>query len=132
MKRTILFSMALLMAAATLVLAGSGMMAAFNWKTTTQDLGKIPQGKPVTLTYSFTNKGQEPLIVTGARGSCGCTNVSYTQAPILPGQTGEIKGVYNAAAVGAFNKTISVDSNAEGGSVTLSFKGEVVSEGQGQ
>ncbi len=126
MKRTILFSMALLMAAATLVLAGSGMMAAFNWKSTTQDLGKILQNKPVTISYTFTNKGQEPLIVTGARGSCGCTNVTFTKEPIMPGQTGEIKGVYNAAAMGAFNKTISVDSNAEGGMVTLSFNGEVV------
>lgn len=131
MKRTILFSMALLMAAATLVLAGSGMMAAFNWKSTNQDLGKIPQNKPVTITYSFTNKGQEPLILTGARGSCGCTNVTYSKEPIMPGGTGEVKGVYNAAAMGAFNKTISVDSNAEGGTVTLSFKGEVVAV-QGQ
>lgn len=44
----------------------------------------------------------------------------------MPSSTGEIKGVYNAAAMGAFNKTISVDSNAEGGMVTLSFKWEVV------
>ena len=132
MKRSILFSMALLMAAATLVLAGSGMMAAFNWKSTTQDLGRIPQNKPVTITYTFTNKGQEPLIITGARGSCGCTNVTHSQQAILPGQTGEIKGVYTAAAVGSFNKTISVESNAEGGIVTLSFKGEVLAQGQGQ
>jgi amino acid transporter len=132
MKRTILFSVGLLLAAATLVLAGSGMMAAFNWKSTTQDLGRIQQGKPVTIAYSFTNKGQEPLVITAARGSCGCTNVTHTQGAILPGQTGEVKGVYNAAAMGAFNKTISVESNAEGGIVTLSFKGEVVAAGEGQ
>lgn len=133
MKRTILFSMALLMAAATLVLAGTGMMAAFNWKTTTaQDLGRIPQGKPVSIAYKFTNKGQEPLVITGARGSCGCTNVTHTQGAILPGQTGEVTGVYNAAAMGAFNKTITVESNAEGGIVTLSFKGEVIAAGEGQ
>ncbi len=132
MKRTILFSMALLMAAATLVLANSGMLAAFSWKSTEQDLGRITQGKPVTIAYKFTNKGQEPLLITGARGSCGCTNVTHTEGAILPGQAGEIKGVFNAAAMGAFNKTISVESNAEGGIVTLQFKGEVVAAGTGQ
>jgi hypothetical protein len=126
MKRTVFLSIALMLIAFTLVLANTNFMAAFGWTETNYDFGRIVQGKPVTATFKFTNKGEAPLIISNARGSCGCTGVEYPKEPVMPGKTGEVKATYNAAAMGAFSKTVTVESNAEGGMVTLMFKGEVI------
>lgn len=109
---------------ATLAMAGT--LASFQWTETDHDFGKIPQGKPVTIQFQFTNAGSEPLIVSKATGSCGCTGVEFPQKPILPRQTGTIKATFNAAAVGPFTKSVTVESNADTGLTILQFKGEVV------
>lgn len=113
-----------LMAAAYLI-AGS-LTAAFTWTETTHNFGKIQQGKPVVAEFRFTNRGEAPLVITNAKGSCGCTGVEYPKAAVLPGKPGTIKATFNAASVGTFNKTVTVESNAAGGPVYLSIQGEVV------
>ncbi|WP_020595648.1 DUF1573 domain-containing protein [Spirosoma panaciterrae] len=125
MKRLLFFGSFLLLAAS---MAMTVPAALFNWKNATHDFGRIPQGKPVTVEFAFTNKGELPLVINRAQGSCGCTGVDYPKAPVMPGQAGIIKATYNAAAMGAFNKSVTVESNAEGGTVVLYFKGEVVKE----
>ncbi|HRN72111.1 MAG TPA: DUF1573 domain-containing protein [Ginsengibacter sp.] len=72
------------------------------------DFGKIKQGVPVTATFTVTNISKEPLIIEQAAPSCGCTVSDYTKEPIAPGKTGTIKAVFNAAALGPINKTITV------------------------
>ena len=104
-------------------------VALFNWKNATHDFGRVMQGKPVTAQFAFTNKGEMPLVISQAKGSCGCTGVEYPKEPIMPGQSGQIKATFNAAALGAFNKSVTVESNAEGGTAVLYFKGDVVAEG---
>ncbi|GAB3808998.1 DUF1573 domain-containing protein [Spirosoma humi] len=125
MKRILFFtSLVLLMASVAMTVP----TALFNWRNATHDFGRISQGKPVTAEFTFTNTGELPLVIHKAKGSCGCTGVDYSKDAVLPGQTGRVKATFNAAALGAFNKTIVVESNAEGGSQMLSFKGEVVKE----
>ena len=125
MKRTLFFSTLLFVVSMAMAIPS----ALFNWRSATHDFGRIPQSKPVTAEFSFTNKGELPLVINQAKGSCGCTGVEYPKAPVLPGQSGVIKATFNAAAVGAFNKSVAVESNAEGGTQMLYFKGEVVKEG---
>ena len=103
-------------------------MAKFKWEKTTHDFGKIEQGKPVSVEFIFTNTGSTPLVISEVRGSCGCTVTQYTKEPIAPGKTGNVKATYNAAAMGAFNKSVRVTANVEGGNETLFIKGEVVKE----
>jgi Protein of unknown function (DUF1573) len=125
MKRTLFFGVLLVAGLISMLAVGRQLTAVFGWETTTHNFGKIAKGQPVTATFAFTNKGQGPLIISNAKGSCGCTNVTFTRDAILPGQSGSVSATYNAAAVGAFNKTVMVESNAEGGAFTLSFQGEV-------
>ncbi|GAB3992451.1 DUF1573 domain-containing protein [Spirosoma daeguense] len=125
MKRILFFGSLVVLA---ISMAMTVPTALFNWRNATHDFGRIPQGKPVTVEFAFTNKGEMPLIINRAQGSCGCTGVDYPKGAVLPGQAGTIKATYNAAAMGAFNKTVTVESNAEGGSVVLHFKGEVVKD----
>jgi archaellum component FlaG (FlaF/FlaG flagellin family) len=89
------------------------------------DFGVIPQNIPATYTFYFKNTGKEPLIITQAAASCGCTTPEWTKDPIKPGQKGFIKATYNATNVGAFNKSVTVMSNAKRSTVALAIKGEV-------
>ena len=129
MKRLLFFGSILLMASTAMTFPNALRAALFNWRNATHDFGRIPQSKPVTATFAFTNIGDIPLIINAAKGSCGCTGVEYTKEAILPGQSGTIKATFNAAALGAFNKSVTVESNAEGGEAVLYFKGEVVKDG---
>ena len=119
---------------AALLLAGSVfahvLTAAFGWASTTHNFGTVPQGKPVTVRYAFTNTGEAPLLVTKAKGSCGCTGVEWPKEALLPGHKGEIRATFNAAALGTFSKSVYVESNADDGPVTLTFRGEVVADGK--
>ena len=99
--------------------------AAFSWDATTFDFGKIKLNKPVTHEFSFTNSGSTPLVISSVQASCGCTVTDYSKDPIAPGSEGYVKATYNAAKVGAFSKTVTVNANADEGMVQLTIKGEV-------
>jgi len=101
-------------------------MAAFDWSETTHDFGKLVKGKPVSTEFDFVNNGSVPLIITEAKGSCGCTVTDFPKDPIAPGKSGKIKATYNAANQGAFSKTITVSANTAAGKTVLTIKGEVL------
>ena len=100
--------------------------ADFLWIVTTYDFGKIKLNKPVTHEFRFTNSGDAPLVISSVQASCGCTVTDYSKDPIAPGAEGYVKATYNAAKVGVFSKTVTVNANAEDSMVQLMIKGEVV------
>lgn len=91
----------------------------------THDFGTIDQGGNGTTEFEFKNTGKEPLIITDAKGSCGCTVPSYPKEPIKPGGTGVIKVTYDTKRVGVFTKTVTVNCNAIPATKTLTIKGTV-------
>ena len=95
------------------------------WKNEEIDLGNIPQGKPVTVQFEFTNSGKEPIIVATVGTSCGCTVADYSKKPILANEKSTITATYNAANVGAFTKAITV-TFANNEVKVLNIKGTVV------
>lgn len=100
--------------------------ASFHWKATEHDFGKIAKAVPVEHTFTFTNSGSEPLVITEVKPSCGCTVAEYSKEPIPAGKSGFVKATYNAATAGKFNKTVTLKSNTEGNDVVLTIRGEVV------
>lgn len=96
------------------------------WKSEQIDLGEIPQNKPKEVDFEFKNTGKTAVIITNVKASCGCTATDYTKTPVQPGDTAKVKATYNAAAKGAFSKTITVTTNAEDAPKVLSFKGTVI------
>ncbi|MDZ7740844.1 MAG: DUF1573 domain-containing protein [Bacteroidota bacterium] len=76
--------------------------------------------------FTFTNKGQKPLVLSNVRASCGCTVPQWPREPVAPGEKGEIKVKYNTNRPGSFNKSITVNSNAANSMVRLRIKGQVV------
>jgi hypothetical protein len=96
---------------------------------TVHDFGNIKYGAESKYVFKFTNTGNEPLILSRPKSSCGCTIPTWPKEPILPGETNEILVTYNSHHVGAFNKTVTVYSNAiNNKSVVLRIKGKVVRE----
>ncbi|MBQ6236760.1 MAG: DUF1573 domain-containing protein [Bacteroidales bacterium] len=88
--------------------------------------GTIKKGGDGNCEFTFTNDGNEPLILSNVKASCGCTTPSWTKEPVMPGQTGTIKVRYNTNNVGGFTKTITVTSNAiNSPRITLKIKGKV-------
>jgi hypothetical protein len=96
------------------------------WDAVVKDLGEIPQNIPKTAEFTLTNDGKEPLIISKATASCGCTNMKYSSEPILPGKSSIVSAVYNAAVPGVFTKTVTVITNADPNPVVLTFKGTVI------
>ena len=88
------------------------------------DFGKIPQGKPVTHIFEFTNTGTTPLALENVQASCGCTTPGWNRDTVNAGNSSQIKVGYNAANEGPFNKTITVYWNG-GQSKQITIKGEV-------
>ena len=58
---------------------------AATFEKTEMDYGKIKQGSEPLRVFTFRNTGTEPLIISNAAGSCGCTVPTFPKEPIGPG-----------------------------------------------
>ena len=107
---------------------GAGMV----FETETIDYGTIPHNADGNREFVFTNNGTKPLIITNTQGSCGCTVPTTPKEPIAPGAKGKIGVRYATDRVGAFTKTVTVTSNAEGQATkVLTIKGTVLPDEAG-
>jgi hypothetical protein len=132
MKRTVntfllvAFVLSLFNAAPTEFDKYDSKVAIIKFKTEVIDYGNVIQNSDGNRHFSFINEGDAPLLITNVKTTCGCTVPSYSKAPILPGESGEIQIKYNTKRLGAFTKTVTVMSNAEGGNKILKIKGTII------
>jgi hypothetical protein len=100
--------------------------------TPEHDFGNISQGSSNDYVFTFTNTGNEPLIISNAKGSCGCTVPRWPKEPIAPGQTGEIQVVYKPGKQkNQQTKSITVTANTEPENTVLKIKANVLEEAAG-
>lgn len=93
----------------------------------THDYGTIKNGADGTCVFEFTNTGTEPLMITNAKGSCGCTVPEWPKEPIAPGAKASIKVNYDTKRTGAINKSVTITSNASNEPTKIVYiKGEVL------
>ena len=76
------------------------------------DYGKIKHGGDPYCSFEFKNTGNEPLIISNAKGSCGCTVPTWPKEPIAPGASASIKVKYDTKRPGPINKSVTITSNA--------------------
>ena len=100
--------------------------AKITWKTEIIDLGNIPQGTPKSMEFEFKNTGSTSVLITSVQGSCGCTATNYTKTKIEKNQSATVSATFNAAAKGAFSKTVTVTTSASETPTVLFFKGTVI------
>ncbi|MDT0553891.1 DUF1573 domain-containing protein [Urechidicola vernalis] len=93
------------------------------WNKTEHDFGNLKQGEKVETTFTLTNTGEGDLVITGARGSCGCTVPVWPKEAVKPGETAEIKVAFNST--GKKNKTtntVTLTTNTEKGNEIVRIK----------
>lgn len=102
-------------------------LTSIQWLDSARDFGKINEGEKLAVTFHYKNIGNKPLVIRMVRPSCGCTLAETPGEPVAPGQTGEIKAMFNSEGKpGVQHKTISVDANTKGTQLhVLSFQVEV-------
>jgi len=96
-----------------------------------QNFGKFSEKTPVqSAVFTFTNVGEQPLVVNQATAACGCTVPEFTATPVQPGEQGTIKVTYNGEGMfyGPFKKSITVRTNGEVQMTRLYIEGEMVEE----
>jgi len=76
------------------------------------DYGDIEKGADPYCSFTITNKGNEPLIISNAKGSCGCTVPEWSKDPVLPGESTVMTVKYDTKRVGPINKSVTITSNA--------------------
>lgn len=121
-----LFVIILLGFSAIALSAQNDKSAKIEFETTVIDYGTIEKGSNGLRVFKFKNTGNAPLVVSSVKSSCGCTVPKKPEAPILPGESGEIEVKYDTKRVNPIRKTITVTSNAETPTVALKIKGNVI------
>jgi hypothetical protein len=103
-----------------------GPLPAMQFEKTDHDFGTINEGDKVTYTYKLKNTGDAPLIIQGAKPSCGCTVPEWTKTPIPVGGEGFVKAEFDSKGKpNVQNKTITVTANTWPKQTTLKFKAMV-------
>ena len=97
------------------------------------DFGTITDGDKVRHTFKFTNTGNEPLLISNCKASCGCTVPKCPKDPIAPGDGGEITVEYNSKGKSRSKpdgqvdqKIVQVMANTDPGTTRLTVKAKVM------
>jgi hypothetical protein len=108
-----------------------GPVLAFTEKS--HDFGDIRQGDKVSYTFTFTNTGTAPLIITNVATTCGCTATGWTKEPVAPGKSGEISATFDSKGkMNRQHKVITIHSNSTTGLQTVSLITNVLPGGNSQ
>ncbi len=107
--------------------APTGPTTTIAFEESEYDFGTVKAGEKVTHVFKFKNTGSEPLIISNAKGSCGCTVPNWPREPIPPGGEGEIVVEFNSKGKrGKQNRKVTITANTEPPQTFLYVKGEVI------
>lgn len=91
------------------------------------DYGTIANGADGVCYFTITNTGSEPLVITKAKGSCGCTVPDWPKEAIAPGKSAKMSVKYDTKREGKINKSVTITSNATNAPTkVVRIKGEVL------
>lgn len=90
------------------------------------DFGTVKEGEKVSHVYKFKNAGKEPLVISNAQGSCGCTVPKWPRDPIAPGQSGEMVVEFDTRGkAGDRTQKVTITANTNPPQSFLTLKGKV-------
>ena len=100
----------------------------FSFESELHDFGQLVDGEKVSYSFKFTNSGDEPLIISNAKGSCGCTVPNWPKDPIQPGENGTIDVTFNSSGrSGKQKKAITLTANTNPSRKVINITSEVIS-----
>lgn len=93
------------------------------------NFGKVKAGEKVRHEYKFKNTGSEPLIISNAKGSCGCTVPEWPKEPIPVGGEAAIMVQFDSKNKnGNQTKQVTITANTDPPQSIIYIKGEVLGE----
>jgi len=100
--------------------------AHIEFDTLVHDFGSLKEGEQVLYYFVYTNTGKTDLVISEVSSTCGCTIPEWTKKPLAPGESGELKVVFNSdGKSGRQIKPVVVYSNGSVQPVYLAIKAEV-------
>lgn len=106
---------------------GSEAMA---FEQTRIDTGDIDEdGSPKSFVFRWRNAGNEPLVITRVKSTCGCAVATYDRQPVKPGQNSEVVVTYHPKGhPGRFQRKIFLFTQlaANAPTATLELAGQVI------
>ena len=106
--------------------APAGPTTSITFAENAHDFGTIDEGDAVTHIFTFTNTGDNPLILSKCKGSCGCTVPQCPKDPIAPGATGEIEVKFNSKGKkNKQTKTVTITANTVPETTRLTISADV-------
>lgn len=113
--------------------APAGPTTAIQFTETEFNFGKVKSGEKVQHDYVFKNTGKEPLIISNAKGSCGCTVPDWPKEPIPVGGSGKIKVEFDSKGKsGNQTKQVTITANTDPPQTIIYIKGEVTADPNAQ
>lgn len=104
----------------------TGPTTTIEFEHTDFDFGTVTDGEKVKHVYKFKNTGNEPLIISSAKGSCGCTVPKFSTDPIPPGGSGQIDVEFDSKGKpGKQTKRVTVTANTVPAQTFLNITGTV-------
>ena len=76
-------------------IAAKKPLTAITFDDMEKDFGTVMAGEKVSEIFTFKNTGDEPLVLSSAKGSCSCTVSAFPKEPILPGETSFLEVSYD-------------------------------------
>jgi hypothetical protein len=108
-------------------LASGFAQPAIKFSDSKKNFGMVKQGKVIQMEFSFTNTGNQPLIITETKVECSCTTVEKPDQPVPPGQNGIIKVEFNTQSVyDRQDRIVEIISNDPKSPAKIRFKGVVL------
>lgn len=107
-----------------------GPLTSIDFEEDTYDFGEVMEGEKVVHVYKFKNTGKEPLVISNAKGSCGCTVPEWPREPIPVGGSGEIRVQFDSKGKGKVGggpqaKKVTITANTDPANTFLNIKGIV-------
>ncbi len=104
----------------------TGPTTEMSFEETEYDFGTVVEGEKVRHVYKFTNTGEEPLVISDAKGSCGCTVPEWPREPIAPGKSGQVTVEFNSRNKrGDKNQKVTITANTNPPQTFIYLKGTV-------
>ena len=98
-------------------------------KSKKHQFDKCQEGDQLACDFTFTNSGDEPVIISHYEVECTCTRVDFPKEPIMPGEQGTIHVDFDSTGkMGWQYRTILLYNNSPKSPVELEIIVKVLNE----
>ena len=90
------------------------------FKNDKHEFGNVEVNSENKYSFAFTNSGTEPLKISNAKGSCGCTvPKDWSREPLNPGESSQFSVKFDGKGRNNTSKTVTITANTQIGRETV-------------